>query len=100
MFSGGSDGQRVEVVGEDAPSAPGLLAVIAFEAAAAHAVAAFVVADASFGAGAVALPPALGASGAGLLAPGDEDPLGIEVFELLAGRANGEAAVQCDLPGR
>ncbi len=55
MFSGGSDGQGVEVVGEDAPSGPGLLAVIAFEAAAVQAVAAFEVADASFGAGAVAL---------------------------------------------
>jgi len=68
MFSGGSDGQGVEVVGQDAPSGPGFLAVIAL-AAAAHAVAAFEVADASFGAGAVALPPALGASGAGCWRP-------------------------------
>ena len=93
MFSGGSDGQGVEVVGEDAPSGPGLLAVIAHQPAAAHAVAAFEVADASLGAGAVALQPALGASGAGLLAPGDEDPFGTEVFELLGRRANGEATV-------
>ena len=59
MFSGGSDGQGVEVVGQDAPSGPGLLAVIALQPAAAHAVAAFEVADASFGAGAVALQPSL-----------------------------------------
>ena len=97
MVSGGADGQGVEVVGEDALSGPGLLAVIAFQAAAAHAVAAFEVADASFGAGAVALQPALGASGAGLLAPADEDAFGIEVFELLGRRGGGEAAVQRDL---
>ena len=100
MLSGGSDGQRVEVVGQDAPSGPGLLAVIAFEAAAAHAVAAFEVADASLGAGAVALQPALGATGAGLLAPGDEDPFGLQVFELLGCRAEREATVQRDLPWR
>ena len=93
MVSGGSDGQRVEVVGQDAPSGPGLLTLIALQAAAAHPVAAFEVADASFGAGAVALQAALRAPGAGLLAPGDEDALGLQVFELFAGRADREAAV-------
>ncbi len=28
------------------------------------------------------------------MAPGDKDPFGVEAFELLGGRANGEAAVQ------
>jgi len=50
----------VEVVGEDRPAGLRLLALIAFEPAAAHPVAAFEVADASFGTGAVALQTALG----------------------------------------
>jgi hypothetical protein len=49
----GAGGHGVEVVGEDAPGGLGLLAVIALQAAAPQAVAAFGVADASFGAGAV-----------------------------------------------
>ena len=61
--SGGPDGQGVEVVGEDRPSGPGLLAFIAFESAAAQAVAAFEVADASFGAGAVAAATVVGCVG-------------------------------------
>ena len=83
----GSDGERVEVVGEDRPAGPDLLALVAFEAAAVEAVAAFEVADAALGAGSVALQPPLGAFGAGLLAAGDEHPLGREAAEGLAGRA-------------
>ena len=65
--SPGPDGERVSVVGEDAPSGPDLLAFVAFEAASVQAVAAFEVADPSFGAGSVALHSSLGALGAGLL---------------------------------
>ena len=86
-----------KVVGQDRPAGPGLLALIAFEPAAAQAVAAFEVTDAPFGTGAVALQPALGASGAGLLAPGDEHPLGRELFERLGRRGQREATVQRDL---
>jgi hypothetical protein len=53
--------------------------------------------DPSFGAGSVALHPSLGASGAGLLAAGDEHPLGCEAFERLPGRADVEAAIECYL---
>ena len=80
--SGGADGEGVEVVGQDRPGGPGLLALIALQPAAAKAVAAFEVADAAFGAGAVALQSALGASGARLLAPGDEQALEVQVFDL------------------
>jgi hypothetical protein len=51
------------------------------------------VADGSFGTGAVALQAAFGASGARLLASGDEHALGLEIFELLGGRAEREAAI-------
>src|SRR5665811_535756 len=91
--SPGPDGEGVSVVGQDAPSGPDLLAFVAFEARSVQAVAAFEVADPSFGAGSVALQASLGASTAGLLAAGDEHPVGLEVFECLAGRADVEAAV-------
>ena len=45
--SAGPDGQRVGVVGEDRPAGPDLLALVAFQAAAVEAVAAFEVADAA-----------------------------------------------------
>src|SRR5450631_1607177 len=95
--SPGSDGERVSVVGEDAPSGPDLLVFVAFEARSVHAVAAFEVTDPAFRAGSVALHSSLGALGAGLLAAGDEHPVGVEVFEGLAGRADVEPAVQRDL---
>jgi hypothetical protein len=86
-----------EVVGEDRPASRDLLALIAHQPAAAQAVAALEVADASFGASAVALQAALGALGAGLLSACDEHALGSEVFELPARRGRGEGAVQRDL---
>src|SRR6266496_4173729 len=69
-------GVGVGVVGEGRPSVPDLVAFVAFEAAAAQAVAAFEVADASLGAGAVALSSAAGAPGAVFLAAGDVDLVG------------------------
>src|SRR3954465_788811 len=85
MVSGGVDGERVEVVGEDRPAGPGLLAGVALEAAAAQAVAAFEVAGAALGAGAVARRAFAGAARAGLVAAGHEDPLGRELGELVLG---------------
>src|SRR5215218_3116438 len=82
----GEAGVGVEVVGERAPAGPDLLAFVAFEAAAAHAVAALEVADAAFGAGSVALHSALGAARAELLAAGDEDALGCDLGEAVGGR--------------
>src|ERR1035437_150381 len=92
--SPGSDGERVSVVGEDRPSGPDLLAFVAFEAAAVQSVAAFEVTDPPFGPGSVALHPALSAFGAGLVAAGDEHPLGRQVFECLPRRADVETAVE------
>ena len=67
---------------------------MAFEAAAAEAVAALEVADASFGADAVPGKAPVGASGPGALAAGDERALaGGQVFGDGAGR---EAAVERD----
>src|SRR3954454_22172187 len=91
MVSGGPDGERVEVVGQDAPAGPGLLAVMAFEPRPAHAVAALEVADAALDAGAVAGLALAGSSGAGLVAAGDEHACGGGGG--LAGRAVLEAAV-------
>ena len=97
--SSGSDGERVSVVGQDRPSRPDLAAFVAFEAGSVHPVAAFEVADPAFGPGSVALQPSLGAPAAGLLAAGDEHPLGLQpvFFECLAGRARVEPAVKRDL---
>ncbi len=39
----------------------------------------------------------MGAFGAGLLAPGDEDALGLEIFECVGRRGQREAAVQRDI---
>src|SRR5215213_832811 len=96
--SRGPDGERVGVVGQDGPLSPDLLALVALQPAAVDAVAAFEVADPSFGAGSVALQPASGASGPGLLAARDEHAVGFERLERLVGRAGHEAAVERDLP--
>src|SRR5215211_343166 len=92
MVSGGSDGERVEVVGQDAPADRCLGAGLAFEAGAAEAVAAFEVADAAFGADAVARQAPVGASGAGAAAAGDEHAAG--VGKRVADGAGIEAGVQ------
>src|SRR3954453_20902604 len=76
MLSGGADGERVEVVGEDRPGGPGVGSSVAFEAAAAQALAAFEVADAAFDADPEAREAAVGASGASGSAAGDEYALG------------------------
>ena len=47
MLSGGPDGERVEVVGEDRPGRPGRGAAVVFEARALEAVAAVEVTDAA-----------------------------------------------------
>ena len=85
-------GVGVGVVGEGRPSVPDLVAFVAFEAAAAQAVAAFEVADPSFCAGAVALSSAAGATGAGFLAAGDVHLVG-QALERGVGRALVEHAV-------
>jgi hypothetical protein len=95
--SSGSDGERVSVVGEDRPSGPDLLAFVAFEARSIDPVAAFEMADPSFGARPILLQASLGALGAGLLAARDEHPVRVEAVERLAGRADVEAAIQRDL---
>src|SRR5438045_2740119 len=71
MLSGGSDGEGVEVVGEDRPGRPGPGAMVAFEARSAQAVSAFEVADASFDADAKAREAPVGAARAGRLTAGD-----------------------------
>src|SRR5688572_4677768 len=72
MLSGGPDGERVEVVGQDCPGGPGLRSAVAFEAAALESVAALEVADAALDADPEARQAPVGASGAGGLAAGDE----------------------------
>ena len=94
MLSGGWDGEGVEVVGEDSPGGPGLLAVVAFEAAAGLPVTAFEVTDAAFAADAVARKAPIGASGTGGLAAGDE--CSIAGGEVLGDRTGLEAAVDGD----
>ena len=95
-------GVGVEVVGEDRPAAPGALAVVAFEARPAHAVAAFEVADAAFGAAAVAVQPPPRALGLGFLAAGDRDGRGRlgAGGERVGGRGGAEAAVERELVDR
>ncbi len=87
------DGQGVSVVGQDRPSGPDLVALVAFEARSAHAVAVSEVPDPAFCAGSVALQPSLGSAAARLLAAGDEHPPRVQVvvFERLAGRADVES---------
>src|SRR4051794_13453926 len=95
MVSGASDGEGVEVVGQDAPGDPGAGAVVAFEAAALEAVAALEVADAALGADAVARQAAVAASGPGALAASDKRAVGRR--QMLGDRAGREAAVNGDL---
>jgi hypothetical protein len=97
MLSGGPDGDRVEVVSEDRPGGPGPGAAVASEAAAAQAVAAFEVADAALDADPEARQPAVGASGAGGLAAGDEYAVG--AGQILGDADREEAAVERELAG-
>src|SRR6476646_3715402 len=96
-----SDGEGVGVVAQDRPSGPDLPAFVSLEPGSVHTVAAFEVTDPALGAGSVARQPSLGAPAAGLLAAGDEHPLGGEavIVERLAGRAQVEAAVERYLAG-
>lgn len=94
--SGGSQGERVEVVGEDRPGGPGAGAGVAFQAGSVEAVAALEVADAAFGANAELGQPAVGLAGVRGVVAADEQPLRFgQVFADGAGR---EAAVERDLP--
>src|SRR5438270_9043045 len=68
-LSTGSDGERVEVVGEDRPAGPGSHPVVALQARAAQAVAALEVADAPLDTGAVARPTLASPARAGLVTP-------------------------------
>jgi hypothetical protein len=95
MLSSSSDGERVEVVGEDRPGGPGLRSLVAFEAAAAEAVAAFEVADAALDADPEAGEAPVGASGAGGLAAGDERAFG--AGEVLGDADREEPAVEREL---
>src|SRR4051812_34244746 len=72
MLSGGSDGERVEVVGQDRPGGPGSRAAMALEAGALEPVAAFEVADAALDAHPKAGEASVGAPGASGLAASDE----------------------------
>src|SRR4051794_32084356 len=93
MVSGGVDGERVEVVGKDRPAGPDPLAGVALQAAAAQPVAPFEVADAPFGAGAIARQSLAGAPRAGLVAAGHEYPLRSERGELVLGHLRPEGTV-------
>jgi hypothetical protein len=93
----GSDGEGVEVVGEDRPRGPDLHPVIALEPGAAHAVAAFEMADAALDPGAVARSAFAGAARAWLVAAGELDLVVGQVGERMFGRAGEEAAVGHDL---
>src|SRR4051794_41760026 len=72
--SGGPEGERVEVVGEDRPGGPGACAGVAFQAGAVEAVASFEVADAAFGADAELREPAVGLAGVWGVGGADEQP--------------------------
>src|SRR5947208_1293435 len=98
MLSAGPDGERVKVVSEDRPGAPGSHSRLSLQAGSAQPVAALEVTDAALRSGAVAAEPSLCSSRAGLLAPGDEHPLGRELVESFGGRALLEPAIQRDLP--
>src|SRR3954447_12793819 len=93
MVSGGVDGERVEVVGEDRPAGPDPLALVALQPAAAQPVAALEVADAALGTGAEAREALAGAARAGFVAAGHEHPLGRELRELVLGHLRPEGAV-------
>ena len=95
MLSGGPDGEGVEVVGQDRPSDRRSGSVEASESSAAHAVAAFEVTDAAFGADAVARQAPVAVFGGCALAAGDED-LG-RVGQLLGDGAGRKAAVERDV---
>src|ERR1035441_5851234 len=97
--SAGSDGECVEVVGEDCPPGPDLHSVVSFQSRSAHAVAAFEVADAPLDPGSVAGAAFAGASAAGFVAAGDLDLLVGQGGERGFGGAGLKAAVGDDLPG-
>ncbi len=89
----------VEVVGEDRPAAPGLLAGAPGQAAAAQPVAAFEVADAALRAGAVAVQASAGAGRVGLLTAGDVHGGGglVASVDRVLGAGGAEAAVDGEL---
>ena len=95
--SAGSDGEGVEVVGEDRPPGPDLHPVIALQPGAAHAVAAFEMADPALDARAVARSAFAGAARARLVAAGELDLVVGERGERVFGRAGEEAAIGHDL---
>src|SRR5436309_4976883 len=92
-------GVRVEVVRERAPDAPGALAVVAAQPRAPQPVAALEVADATLGAGAVAVQAPTRPGRVGLADAGDVDRLRLllAVGERVVGRAAAEPAVERDL---
>src|SRR5687768_5149099 len=96
--SAGPDGEGVEAVGEDRPPGPDLHPVIAFQPGAAHAVAAFEMADSALDPGAVARSAFAGAARAWLVAAGELDLVVGQRGERVFGRAGEEAAVAHDLP--
>jgi hypothetical protein len=96
--SAGSDGERVEVVGEDRPPGPDLHSVIAFQSGSAQPVAAFEVTDPALDPGAVAGSAFAGPAAAGFVSAGDLDLLGGQVGERVFGGAGHEPAVGDDLP--
>ena len=79
------------------PGGPGAGSVVAFEAAAAQAVAAFEVADAALGADAELRQAPVGLARPGRLPAGDEQPIGWR--QGLGDRAGRETAVKRDFPG-
>src|SRR3954469_16744047 len=93
--SGGPEGERVEVVGEDRPGGPGAGAGVAFQARSVEAVASFEVADAALGADAELGQPAVGLAGVRGVVAADEQP--VRFGQVLADGAGLEAAVEGDL---
>src|SRR4051794_19583745 len=98
MLSGAADGEGVEVVGQDAPRDPGAGTLMSSQAAALEAVFALEVADAAFGADAVARQSPVRALGAGAAAPGDEHAAASG--QVVVDGTGREAAVERDVARR
>src|SRR5579862_1754327 len=96
--SPGSDGERVEVVGEDCPFSPDPPALVALQSGSVQPVAALEVTDSALRAGAVAPQSTLSAFGLRFPAARDEHVLELEGRERGVRRADIEPAVERYLP--
>jgi hypothetical protein len=100
IFSVAQDGERVEVIGQDRPGAPGALPFLALQPRPPHPVAALEVGDPTLDPGPVAAQSSFRSRRARFLAPGDEDAVGLDRCKLLFGAAVAKAAVERHLPRR